>query len=149
MVKFRKMLVDNKGFTLIELLVVIAVLGILAAIAIPRLTGVTDKARLSEGKSIMGTLTNAQGMYAAENDGNYTETASDLYEYVDSSSLKVTTTDPGTWDGEWYLVIDDTADDEFQMTLHYESTDADLAVRANSGWNDLRTRTDSADAFAE
>jgi len=43
--KFREMIFSggNKGFTLIELLVVIAVLGILAGIAIPRLTGVRVK----------------------------------------------------------------------------------------------------------
>ena len=60
MVKFRKMLVENKGFTLIELLVVIAVLGILAAIAIPRLTGITDRAReqnlISSGNTIRSTV---------------------------------------------------------------------------------------------
>ena len=51
MTKFRKRLQGSAGFTLVELIVVIAVLGILAGIAIPRLTGVTDKARLSEGET--------------------------------------------------------------------------------------------------
>jgi general secretion pathway protein G len=67
MVKFRKMLVDNKGFTLIELLVVIAVLGILAAIAIPRLTGFTDKARVSNLESSGQTVRSNIELYIAEN----------------------------------------------------------------------------------
>lgn len=45
MIRFgKKTLKNKKGFTLIELIVVIAVLGILATIAIPKLTGYTDDA---------------------------------------------------------------------------------------------------------
>jgi len=55
-----KNLKKKKGFTLIELIIVIAILGILAAIAIPRMAGFQDdaknKAVLSEAKTIASTI---------------------------------------------------------------------------------------------
>ena len=51
---------NKKGFTLIELIVVIAILGILAAIAIPRFSGFQDNAKnkavLAEAKTLANTI---------------------------------------------------------------------------------------------
>lgn len=60
---------SETGFTLVELLVVIAVLGILAGIAVPRLTGVQDRAKDAAIASIAGGIKTAMNIYHVENDG--------------------------------------------------------------------------------
>ncbi len=59
---------NQKGFTLIELLIVIVIIGILAAVAIPRFQGVSDKAKIGAAKAELATIKNLLGMYQAEND---------------------------------------------------------------------------------
>ena len=59
----KKIKKNNKGFTLVELVVVIAILGILAAIAVPRFTGSRKKAAVAAHNANVRTLESAANRY--------------------------------------------------------------------------------------
>ncbi|MGM0472412.1 MAG: type IV pilin protein [Bacillota bacterium] len=72
----------ESGFTLIELMIVIAVLGILAGIAVPRITGVQDDAKRNALKQTATSVRNTMEMYYAQ-EGQYPNLSS----VSDSESL--------------------------------------------------------------
>ncbi len=57
---------SRKGFTLIELLVVIGILAVLAAIAIPSVAGLIDKANMSADNTNANEMTNAMERFVSE-----------------------------------------------------------------------------------
>jgi prepilin-type N-terminal cleavage/methylation domain-containing protein len=60
------MLSNRKGFTLIELLIVVVIIGILAAIAIPKFANTKEKAYIAAMKSDLKNLSTAQEGYFSD-----------------------------------------------------------------------------------
>ncbi len=59
-------MMNRKGFTLIELLIVVVIIGILAAIAIPKFAATKDKAKLASVKTDVRNLMTAQEAYFSD-----------------------------------------------------------------------------------
>ena len=61
----------NQGaFTLVEMLLVLTILAILASIVLPRMTGNTERARVTAAQTQIANLGTALGAYEVDN-GNY------------------------------------------------------------------------------
>src|SRR5829696_3048325 len=58
---------NRKGFTLIELLIVVVIIGILAAIAIPKFATTKEKAYMATMKTDLRNLATAQEGYFSDN----------------------------------------------------------------------------------
>ena len=69
---------NRKGFTLIELLIVVVIIGILAAIAIPKFASTKEKAYLASMKSDLRNGATAQEGYFADNQVYLSGAASNL-----------------------------------------------------------------------
>ncbi|MGI9625631.1 MAG: type IV pilin protein [Longimicrobiales bacterium] len=81
---------DRKGFTLIELLIVVVIIGILAAIAIPKFSATREKAYFAAMKSDMKNLASQQEIYYST---NYTYSGSETnLGFVESEGVNVTPT---------------------------------------------------------
>jgi prepilin-type N-terminal cleavage/methylation domain-containing protein len=68
---------NDEGFTLIELLIVIVILGILAAVVVFAVGGITDKGEVSACKADLKTVEVAAEAYYAQ-EGNYPDNISSL-----------------------------------------------------------------------
>lgn len=132
MKRFRGIFRSESGFTLIELLVVIAVLSILATIAVPRLTGVNEKAIQAEAVSFLGSVKTSLEMYyiehtnsypGADTSDNYLVGSTILGQYIDNFN-EVT--------DNWTFAYAYTADDDFTVTMTNNDTDIGTVVLTKS-----------------
>ena len=82
------MRIRRDGFTLIELLIVVVIIGILAAIAIPKFSSTREKAFLASMKSDLRNLATYQDIY---HNSNYTYTNDfAALGFVESEGITVT-----------------------------------------------------------
>ena len=72
---------NQKGFTLLELLVVVVIVGILTAIAVPRIGNLTQNAERSAVEANLRTIDSAIMMYRSET-GSYPDSLDVLKDYL-------------------------------------------------------------------
>jgi general secretion pathway protein G len=127
------------GFTLIEVLVVLIILGLLAAIIVPRVTGQADRAKIDQTKIQLRALKDALEMYKLDN-GMYPTTQQGLKALVEKPSappepprwrqyLDKVPKDP--WDRD-YIYISPGVNKPFELKSAgpdgEEGTDDDISV---------------------
>ncbi|HUN94445.1 MAG TPA: type II secretion system major pseudopilin GspG [Burkholderiaceae bacterium] len=88
-----------RGFTLIEIMVVITILGILAALIVPRVVGRTDDARISAAKQDIASLMQALKLYRLDN-GRYPTTEQGLRSLIERPTTEPM---PTNWKQGGYL----------------------------------------------
>jgi prepilin-type N-terminal cleavage/methylation domain-containing protein len=90
---------DRAGFTLIEILIVVVIIGILAAIAIPKFASTKEKSYVAVMKSDLRNLAVAEEAYSADNNMYYAGVIPNAaLIYNPSSGVTVTITE-GTTSG--------------------------------------------------
>lgn len=87
------------GFTLIEVMVVVVILGILAALVVPKIMGRPEQARLVRAKQDILTVKSAMDLYKLDN-GFYPSTDQGLEALINKPSLPPV---PRNWKTEGYL----------------------------------------------
>ena len=87
------------GFTLIEIMVVITILGVLAALIVPRVVGRTDDARIAAAKQDIASIMQALKLYRLDN-GRYPTTDQGLQALI---TRPTTEPMPSNWKQGGYL----------------------------------------------
>lgn len=89
----------QRGFTLIEIMVVIAILGILAALIVPKIMSRPDEARRVAAKQDIGTVMQALKLYRLDN-GRYPTQEQGLRALIEKPSIDPA---PNNWKDGGYL----------------------------------------------
>ena len=104
-----------KGFTLVEIMVVVVIMGILAALVVPKMMGRTDDARILAAKQDIATIMQGLKLYRLDNQ-RYPTTGQGLQALI---SIPTSSPIPANWKSGGYL--DRLSKDPWGNTYQYQS----------------------------
>ena len=123
------MIRNRKGFTLIELLIVVVIIGILAAIAIPKFANTKSKAYITAMKSDLRNLVTAEEAFFADS-SKYTSTLGQL-KYQNSTGVNPPTITAGA--GFWTATVDHLQLPGFVCGVGINTTNPTVGAAAAEG----------------
>jgi len=109
---------NKKGFTLIELLIVVVIIGILAAIAIPKFAQTRERAYISSMKADLRNLATEQEIYYSDGSFSYAGDVGDL-NYTASDGVTVT--------------VDAADATSFEASAEHDGTDVTCDIEYGTG----------------
>jgi general secretion pathway protein G len=105
----------TKGFTLVEIMVVVVIMGILAALVVPKMMGRTDDARILAAKQDIATIMQGLKLYRLDNQ-RYPTTGQGLQALI---TMPTSSPIPANWKAGGYL--DRLSKDPWGNAYQYQS----------------------------
>jgi prepilin-type N-terminal cleavage/methylation domain-containing protein len=127
----------KNGFTLIELVIIMVILGVLAAVAIPRIGNTIDSSEISAEEAVIGSLRSALEVYAMDqvvmnSNKSYPFNPFDELDKTPEGYTGIGTPD---FDGEWVFTSDSHVahqrNDNTRFKWYYNSMTGEFGNRTN------------------